>query len=204
MQAMPESELITAGRQGDCAAISELLGRHYSYCLHVARQILRSEEDAEDAVQSAMLSAFRHVAGFRGHSRFRTWLARIVVNQCLMQLRAPEHRERWTDLEGLHGRGEVSMPASPSLDAESQMLGTQIGAAMAEAALRLPEHLREVFNLYAGAGLSLREVAASLGLTLCCTKTRVFRANARMRTYLQPVWSAVGAPVAPRSNACAL
>jgi hypothetical protein len=37
MQTMPESELISAGQQGDCAAISELFGRHYSYCLHVAR-----------------------------------------------------------------------------------------------------------------------------------------------------------------------
>jgi DNA-directed RNA polymerase specialized sigma24 family protein len=83
------------------------------------------------------------------------------------------------------------------LDAETQMLGIQIGAAMADAASRLPEPLREAFNLYAGAGLSLREMAAALGLTLCCTKTRVFRANARMRKYLQPVWSAVGAPVAP-------
>jgi len=93
------------------------------------------------------------------------------------------------------GRGQDAGLAS--LDAETQMLGIQIGAAMADAASRLPEPLREAFNLYAGAGLSLREMAAALGLTLCCTKTRVFRANARMRKYLQPVWSAVGAPVAP-------
>jgi RNA polymerase sigma-70 factor (ECF subfamily) len=92
---------------------------------------LRSKEDAEDAVQSALLSAFRHVADFRGNSRLRTWLARIVTNQCLLQLRAPERR--WTDLEGLYHEGEVRMPASPSLDAETQMLGIQIGAAMADA-----------------------------------------------------------------------
>ncbi|MGC9952019.1 MAG: hypothetical protein ABSF64_37220 [Bryobacteraceae bacterium] len=56
------------------------------------------------------MSAFRHVADFRGNSRFRTWLARIVTNQCLLQLRAPERR--WTDLEGLYHEGEVRMPAS--------------------------------------------------------------------------------------------
>jgi len=190
---MLESELITAGQRGDCAAISELFGRHYSYCLRQARGILRSEEDAKDAVQSALLSAFRHIAGFRSDSVFRTWLARIVINQCLMQLRAPERRQSWTDLEGLYDTGEAKMLTSPALTPERQMLGTQIGAAMADAASRLPEPLREAFNLYAGTGLSLREVAAALGLTLCNTKTRVFRANARMRTYLQPVWSAVGA-----------
>jgi RNA polymerase sigma-70 factor, ECF subfamily len=193
MQAMPESVLITAGQRGDCAAISELFVRHYSYCLRLARGILRSEEDAKDAVQSALLSAFRHVASFRGNCGSRTWLARIVMNQCLMQLRAPEHRQSWTDLEGLYDTGEAKMLASPALTPERQMLGTQIGAAMADAASRLPQPLREAFNLYAGAGLSLREVAAALGLTLCSTKTRVFRANARMRTYLQPVWSDVGA-----------
>jgi RNA polymerase sigma-70 factor (ECF subfamily) len=190
---MPESELIAAGQRGDCAAISELFGRHYPYCLRLARGVLRSEEDAKDAVQSALLSAFRHVASFRGNSGFRTWLARIVMNQCLMQLRAPEHRQSWTDLEGLYDTGEAKMLASPALTPERQMLGTQIGAAMADAASRLPEPLREAFNLYAGAGLSLREVASTLGLTLCGTKTRVFRAKARMRRYLQPVWADVGA-----------
>jgi len=193
MQAMPESELITAGQRGDCAAISELFGRHYSYCLRLARGILRSEEDAKDAVQSALLSAFRHIAGFRGNSGFRTWLARIVMNQCLMQLRAPEQNQCRTALEGLYDTGEAKMLASPALTPEHQMFGTQIGAAITDAAARLPQPLREAFDLYAGAGLSLREAAAALGLTLCSTKTRVFRANARMRTYLQPVWSAVGA-----------
>jgi RNA polymerase sigma-70 factor (ECF subfamily) len=190
---MPESELISAGQQGDCAAISELFGRHYPYCLRLARGVLRSEEDAKDAVQSALLSAFRHVASFRGNSGFRTWLARIVMNQCLMQLRAPERHQSWTGLEGLYDTGEAKMLASPDFTPERQMLGTQIGAAVDDAASRLPEPLREAFNLYAGAGLSLREVAATLGLTLCGTKTRVFRARARMRRYLQPVWSDVGA-----------
>ena len=52
--------------------------------MRLARGILRSEDECQDAVQTAFLSAFRHLPGFRGDSSFKTWFARIVVNQCYM------------------------------------------------------------------------------------------------------------------------
>jgi RNA polymerase sigma-70 factor (ECF subfamily) len=59
--------------------------------LAVARRFLRTEEDSADAVQDAFLAAFRSLDGFEGNSSLGTWLHRIVVNVCLMRLRARSH-----------------------------------------------------------------------------------------------------------------
>jgi DNA-directed RNA polymerase specialized sigma24 family protein len=65
----------------------------------------------------------------------------------------------------------------------------EIATALTDAAARLPKSLFEVFHLYAVSGLTVREVAAATGLTLPAAKSRLFRAQNRMRVNLQPVWS---------------
>ena len=67
--------------------INELFAEHYKTCLRTAYRILRSRADSEDAVQTAFCAAFQAFHGFRGESTFKTWITRIVVNCCLMQLR---------------------------------------------------------------------------------------------------------------------
>jgi RNA polymerase sigma-70 factor, ECF subfamily len=184
-----EPELIAAGKRGDRAAIAELFERHYASSLCVARGILRSTEDSQDAVQSAYLSALRHLDGFRGDATFKTWIGRIVINHCLMRLRQPWLRIHRVDLDSLTSTGESSMLASPAPNPENATLRREIAAALTDAAARLPKRLCVVFQLYAVSGLTLREVAAATGLTLPAAKARLFRANKRMRIHLQPVWS---------------
>jgi RNA polymerase sigma-70 factor, ECF subfamily len=60
---------------------------HRERIFRLAQRVLRSREDAEDAVQIALLQAFRHLNGFQGQARFSTWLVRIAMNAALMQLR---------------------------------------------------------------------------------------------------------------------
>ena len=188
MQEQSEIELIAHGRRGDQAALTELFGRHYASCLRVARVILRSNDDSQDAVQAAYLLAFRHLRRFRGDACFKTWITRIVVNCCLMQLREARRRASWVTLEDLHGRGADAL-ASRSPSPETVTWSGEIASALSEAFARLPKNLSETYGLYATSNLSLKEVAAQLGLTLPATKTRVSRARAGMRRHLEPIWS---------------
>jgi RNA polymerase sigma-70 factor (ECF subfamily) len=188
MREQRERELIAAGKRGNRAALDELFERHYPSSLCTARRILRSEEESQDAVQTAYLSAFRHLHTFRGDAAFKTWLTRIVTNHCLMRLRQPWLGSRWIGLDSLAAKGESSRLASPGPTPEASAYCREVGAAVADAAARLPKPLCEVFQQHA-AGLPLRQVAAAMGLTLPAAKSRLFRANARMRERLQPVWS---------------
>lgn len=180
-----ESDLIAAGKLGDRAAVAELFERHYASALRVARRILRSEEDSQDVVQSAYLSAFRHLHSFRGDAAFKTWITRIVTNHCMMRLRQPWLWGRWTSLDSLDGNGQlVSSTPTP----EASAFHGELATAVASAAAGLPRNLCEVFKLHTISGLSLKEVAAEIGLTVPAAKARLFRANARMRESLQAVW----------------
>jgi len=184
-----EPELIAAGKSGDRAAIGELFERHYPSSLGVARRILPSEEESQDAVQSAYLSAFRHLNSFRGDAAFKTWITRIVTNHCLMRLRQPWLRTHWIDLDTLAANGGSTRLASPEQTPEESAFCGEIATALSDAAATLPKPLCEVFQLYAISGLTLPQVAAVMGLTLPAAKSRLFRAHARMRKRLEPVWT---------------
>src|SRR3990172_9044286 len=82
-----EHSLVLRLRAGGDAALSELVRENGGRLLAVARRLLRSEEDARDAVQEAFLNAFRGIERFDGAARLSTWLHRIVINACLMKLR---------------------------------------------------------------------------------------------------------------------
>jgi RNA polymerase sigma-70 factor, ECF subfamily len=189
MQEKPDLELIRHGRQGDQTAIAELFSRHYSSCLRLARAILRSEDESQDVVQSAYVSAFQHFSDFRGESSFRTWISRIVINRCMVQRRTPWSRAAWIYLDDAPaGRATDSLRCEAPTP-EKSAYSREIHSALAAAVSHLPGNLREAFTLYCVSGLSVKEVAAALGLSHAAAKTRVFRARAKVRLHLQPVWS---------------
>lgn len=92
-----DAELLAAHVAGDRYAFGELFGRHQRHLHRLARLTTRSPEDAEDALQDAMLSAHRGAGAFRHDAAVGSWLHRIVVNACLTGCAAPRptRRSRW-------------------------------------------------------------------------------------------------------------
>ncbi len=196
--ASDEVEVLEHVRAGDKRAWDALVRRHVGSMLGVARRYLRTEEDSADAVQDAFLSAFRSRAGFAGNSALGTWLHRIVVNVCLMKLRA---RSR-SPLRG-QGRGEVRMddllPTFDEAGHHSHPLRTWEGEALARltgaetrvqvrACIdRLPESYREVLILRDIEEIDTEQTAQMLGINPGTVKTRLHRARQALRTLLEPV-----------------
>jgi RNA polymerase sigma-70 factor, ECF subfamily len=195
-----ERELIVAAKSGDRAAIAELFERHYPSSLDVARRILRSDDESQDAVQSAYLAALRNLHSFRGDAAFKTWITRIVTNCCLMRFRQPWLRTNWIGLDALAAKEGSLRFASPRPTPEASAFCREIALALSDATAALPKPLCDVFRLHAISGLSLKQVAEEMGLTLPATKSRLFRANARMRQRLQPIWSKARGSAAQRNS----
>jgi RNA polymerase sigma factor (sigma-70 family) len=86
-QSFAEKELLERARAGDQAAFGELCKRSEPRLLRMAQHIVRNEEDAQDAVQEALLNAFRNLSAFDERSSLSTWATRIAINSSLMQLR---------------------------------------------------------------------------------------------------------------------
>lgn len=148
----------------------------------MALRKLGNIEDAEDALQDAFLSAFKHMHQFRGQARFSTWLGTIVLNSARMQLRRRlSHSLVSLDVnEENHEEGEPSLAErleDRSPDAEETFRRTQVRENLEQVIEKLPKSLRATFRLRVFDGLTTSEVAAALDVPEGTVKARFFRAR---------------------------
>jgi RNA polymerase sigma-70 factor (ECF subfamily) len=187
--AADDLELLERVRAGDERACEALVRRHGGRMLAVARRFLRTEEDSADAVQDAFLSAFRSLAGFAGNAALGTWLHRIVVNVCLMRLRARSRRRevRIDDLlPTFDETGHHSRPVRPWGDHALDRLTRAERCAQVRACIdELPEPYREVLLLRDIEELDTEQTAEHLGINPGAVKTRLHRARQALRTLLE-------------------
>jgi RNA polymerase sigma-70 factor (ECF subfamily) len=183
-----EEVLVRRVKDGEHDLFYELI-RPYERRLYAAAfAILRNEADAEDAVQEAVLKAFKHIRQFRAESRFSTWLTQITVNEARMRKRK-EHAhlvEPITDHQDEEGnytpREFADWREIPSETLERK----EVRQRLAEALISLGQKYSEVFVLRDMQHLSIEETAKALGITTASVKTRLLRARLMLRDLLAP------------------
>jgi RNA polymerase sigma-70 factor (ECF subfamily) len=186
--------LLARLRSAEEEAFAELVRREGGRMLAVARRILRSEDDAHDAVQDAFLAAFRHLPEFAGDARLSTWLHRIAINSALMRLRSRKRR-REDSIEPLlpqfDADGHFGAPGPGwRPDAGDVLDGKQTASIVRGCIDRLPESHRTVLLLRDIEGLDTAETAAALGLGIDAVKMRLHRARQALRALLEPHFAA--------------
>ncbi|HLT12431.1 MAG TPA: RNA polymerase sigma factor SigM [Micromonosporaceae bacterium] len=171
---MDDAALLRAHVAGNGEAFGELVRRHRDRMWAVAIRTLGDREDAADAVQDALVSAYRSAHRFRGESAVTTWLHRIVVNACLDRARRRQSRPTVplpdTDA-GLVGA------ADPPVDSDTALV---VHAALS----RLPAEQRVALVLLDMQGYSVAEIAEMLGVPEGTVKSRCARARARLAVLL--------------------
>ncbi len=183
-----EAALLAGLRDGEDEAFEALVRTYGGRLLQVARRFVGAEE-ARDAVQEALLSAFKAIDRFDGKSKISTWLHRIVVNTCLMRLRRQKSRPEQSIEPLLPSYLEDGHRAGPGPDWESPeriLRRTQTRELVHEAIDRLPENYRTVLLLRDIEGLSGAETGDKLGITTGAVKVRLHRARQALREILDP------------------
>jgi RNA polymerase sigma-70 factor (ECF subfamily) len=168
-------------------AFTELMRRHNTALFRAARSILRDDADAEDVVQEAYLSAYRHLAEFRGQARLSTWLTRIVINQALARLRSRRRDKVVVFLDEHEGAGLAPQEQAMSEDSDSPEAGAmraQMRQLLERKIDALPLAFRTAFILREVEELTIDEVAECLAVPAATVRTRVFRARALLRAAL--------------------
>ena len=174
-----DDDLVELARLGNHDAFCALLERHRLVALRVGYTIAGG--DAEDAVQEAMVKAFRHLERFRTGSPFRPWLLAIVANEARNRRRAQrrhttlELRVRESDAPSLASLGGSAEDAAVARDQRSRLLA---------AVTALPDRDREIVALRYFAGLSEAETATALECPAGTVKSRLSRALGRLRIAL--------------------
>ena len=179
--------LVQQALAGSEQAFELLMRRHNRRLFRLARSLLRTDADAEDALQEAYLRAFGALAGFHGDSSLGTWLSRIVLNECMSRLRRQSRRDQLVLIvsSDAQEQEEGNVMASPDNDNPDHALARAQMRRLLESKLdALPEDFRTVFMLRSVEELSVEETAACLGISDATVRTRHFRARSMLRESL--------------------
>ena len=183
-EAADDQALVTGVQRGDARAFEALMRRYNRRLYRTARAILKDDGAAEDALQEAYVSAYRHIGDFRGDAAVATWLTRIVVNQALQALRK-SRRERVVVPFGESGDDDVPDVADhPARTPENLMLRTEIRRLVERKIDDLPQSYRAVFMLREVEDMTVEETAAALDIPAATVRSRLFRAKVRLREAL--------------------
>jgi RNA polymerase sigma-70 factor, ECF subfamily len=167
--------LLRRHADGDADAFGLLFIRHKDRLWAVAVRTLGDPEEAADALQDAMISAFRQASGFRGDSAVTTWLHRIVVNACLDRLR---RRAARPTVSGLDERAMDVLSPGPVTPGAGDSADTALDVT---AALRtLPPDQQAALVLVDMLGYSVADAAEVLGISPGTVKSRCARGRARL------------------------
>jgi RNA polymerase sigma factor (sigma-70 family) len=171
----PDTDLVQRAGQGDRAAAQALMARHLPKMLTLARRMMGSQAEAEDAVQDAFLKLWTHAARWQpGKAKFETWLYRVTVNKCYDRLRKRSGAS-------LDEAAEIADPA-PAADfvLENAALAGEIEAALAV----LPERQRAAILLCHTQECGNIEAAEILGISVEALESLLARGRRTLRAKL--------------------
>jgi RNA polymerase sigma-70 factor (ECF subfamily) len=172
---LDEATLVVRAQEGDVRAFEELARRHQAALYRLAVRVMGDAGEAEDALQEAMLDAWRHIERFRGESAFSTWMYRVVTNRCLGMLR----RRRPVPVERVADSAAPDSPErSAEVDAGMAALGWELRGLRPE--LRVCWVLREL------EGLGYTEIALITGASEDAVRGRIHRARAQLAEVMRP------------------
>ena len=171
--------LATACQAGDLQAYERLYALHGARMKNLARNILGSSTDAEDAVQETFLKVQRSVGSFRGQSSFVTWTFRILVNTCYDARRS---RLRKKEVAVNDERED----AAPRPEPRAASAHPALRLALDRALTKLTRHQRDVFLLYEVEGFRHAEISEMLAITEAASKNTLFQAKKNLRHMLEP------------------
>jgi RNA polymerase sigma-70 factor (ECF subfamily) len=168
-----DRSLLAAHLAGDRDAFAELVHRHRDRLWAVAVRTMQDRDEAADALQEALISAFRRAGSYRGEAEVTTWLHRIVVNACLDRIRRRTVRA-WQPL----GERDPASPRDPQAEVDTRLA---VRAALA----RLPAEQREALVLVDMEDLPVAEVARMLAVPEGTIKSRCSRGRTALAALLR-------------------
>lgn len=175
-------QLLTSLQKGDEEAFAYVFKTFYSPLFNYAGRILRDEEQANDVVQDTFCRLYENRSNITIHISLKSYLYRSVYNNCIDLIRHKKVANAYVDAKMLdfYFSRIIQLP-----EAELKMLDEDIGEAIREAIAHLPERCRQIFCLSKLEGLSNKQIAEKLGISVKTVETQMTTAFVRLRKELE-------------------
>ena len=152
------------------------IGKTYGFC----------HQDVQDIMQETYVNAYRNLAGFKREATFRTWLTRIMLNNCYHK-KQKSNKNREVSADSLDGIKKVHLTSETMRNIKP--VNNELGSILEKAINNLPEKYKIVFTLRELNALSIAETGDALGISSGNVKVRLNRAKALLRTYIEKMYS---------------
>lgn len=181
-------DLVRSAATGDATALNQLLMRAQETAWRFSTSVCGHADDAEDAMQEALIKTYRYVSRLREPAAFRPWLYRTVRNACLMGRRKkkgePAHLQSLDEMLPVADDGSHAGLSHPGQDPEQIADNARLRRRLRKALGTLPRRYRAIVFLREVEGLSTREVAEVMGISEDNVKARLHRARVRLQAQL--------------------
>ena len=178
-----DEQLLARFGDGEREALDELFRRYRSPGYRVAYRLLGHEADALDALQDGFVKALTHLDSFQGRSSFKTWLLRVISNAAL-DLGRQRGRRDVLSLDGAPAEDGDGFHPLMDDDPSSGLERADLRRVLHQALATLSEAQRQTFVLHAEAGLSYREVAEAMQISIGTVMSRLYYARQKLRAFL--------------------
>lgn len=182
-----ETEIIGRIIDGEKAFYEIIVRRFNPYLYKIGRSYNYNHEDTQDLMQETFIDAYKNLLQFEGRADFKTWIIRIMMNNCYRRRGKPGFRN-----EIMQDVNEYSTPmfTNRNNDTDEIIQNRELGHIIENALGRIPFHYRMVFSLREISGLNVAETAKMLGISEANVKVRLNRAKIMLRREIESAYSA--------------
>ncbi|HKP31908.1 MAG TPA: RNA polymerase sigma factor [Chitinophagaceae bacterium] len=183
---MNEWTLIEQLRQGDESAFKFIVDTWKDMVYNTALSIVQQSEEAEDVAQEVFVQVYQSVQGFKGDSKFSTWLYRITLSKAMDHERRKKRKKRFGFVKSLFGENNEAVVDPPDFHHPGVLLDNkEKSAVLFKAVDKLPENQRIAFVLNKVEGLSYQEISDVMETTVSAVESLMHRAKSNLRKELE-------------------
>lgn len=184
---VPDIELLHQIIEGNTKMYETIIRRYNPFLYKIGRSYSFNHQDTQDLMQETYIDVYRNLSKFENRSSFKTWITRIMLNQCY-------HKRQSVNTKREVSEGQVSPPDSYTMlhqnkTSESQLLNVELSHVLEAAIGEIPENYRLVFALRELNGLNVAETAHALDISANNVKVRLNRAKALLREKINKIYS---------------
>lgn len=173
---LTDEELIAYVKEGKIDYYREIVKRYNQRMYRIAISYGVYDDDSEEVIQTAFITAYEKLSQFRGDAKFSTWLTRILINECLMLKRK---KKKTINIDEI-----VTIPAGDHLNPEIKYMDKERKKILEDAILKLPEKYKSIYILKEIEGMSIEKISELISISEVNVKVRLHRARTMMKEYI--------------------
>jgi len=185
-----DKEIIDRIIQGEAALFEILIRRNNPFLFKVGMSYGYSHEDVEDLMQETFISAYSNLKKFENRSAFKTWIIRIMLNQCYQKKQKMSYKTEQTPKKAITEKSTPMFSSNNQHDSAKILMNHELNQVIEHAVTTIPMDYRMVFSLREISGLNVAETAQLLNITEANVKVRLNRAKNMLRKEIEKKYSA--------------